>query len=225
MPPPENHTLFAGGRPSRSRRRFTGCSCRSIWISLCQRCQASASGPASDSTRSDAPDAAANGCVDDAGRVLDAGEERVGPRRREHDAVVRKMPVQRVDERVRIGASEVVDDAPEPDIVAPDDERHRVGGEPECATRVDAERGEPDGSERPVHLALHAVVRCQRGGDRAVLDRRDAGSGDEARERRRAARRRRIVGQCDEIGKGEYEVHAGNRCDAVGARRDAASRV
>ena len=37
VPPPENHTLFTLARPARSRSTLTGCSCSSIWISVCQR--------------------------------------------------------------------------------------------------------------------------------------------------------------------------------------------
>jgi hypothetical protein len=63
VPPNENHKLFTGGRPLVSRSALTGCSCSSIWISLCQRRHFGASGPAGSRTRSGSPRLAAGGRV------------------------------------------------------------------------------------------------------------------------------------------------------------------
>ncbi len=158
---------------------------------------------------------------------------RVGPRRDEREAVVGEMRVERRDQRVGVVAREIVDDAGECDVVAADDERHRVGGEPVGVGRVDAERRRADRRERPIGLALDAVVRSERGGEPFRLARRRAGGASRSRERRRASRRRAGVARCEEAGKGEDEMHVRTRgaddrrarCGATGRPIEASTRV
>ena len=57
-------------------------------------------------------------------------KSRIGPRRDECEAVDGEMRVERGDERIGVGAREIVDDAGEGDVVASDVERHRIGRKP-----------------------------------------------------------------------------------------------
>ena len=158
--------------PARSRSTLTGCSCSSISISDCQRRQAAASGPCGSSARNGRRSAAPGGWVESRSPRRDADEERIGSRRDESEPVVREMRVQSRDQRIGVGAPEIVDDARELHIGAPDLECHGIGGEPVRGFRIDAERREPDRRERPVRLPHHAIARGQRCGDAAILARR-----------------------------------------------------
>ena len=144
VPPPENQTLFDGRRARVvSRATLTGCSCSSIWISFCQRRHVRGVGPCGQQrAQRAAGDDAERTRVDSAASARGADEAGVGPRRDEREPVGGEMRVERRDERVGVGAREIVDDARESHVVAPDHERHRIGGEPVRGCRVDAERGE-----------------------------------------------------------------------------------
>ena len=89
-PPAENHRLLTGGRPLFSRSTFTGCSCSSIWISLCQRRHVGASAPCGSRSRSGSSLCCGRRMRREARRGREAREECVGPRRNEDDAVVRR---------------------------------------------------------------------------------------------------------------------------------------
>ena len=117
------------------------------------------------------------------------------------------MRVQSRDERIGLGALEIIDDARESYIHAANRERDGVGREPVRGFRIDAERRQPDRRQGPVRLPDHAIARGQRRGGAAVLARRRSGDCQQVGKRRGMGGRRPVGAPFEESRQDEDELH------------------